>query len=244
MRSEINPNPSVLFIPKNYKGSNGLNVAESVSLAGYPSIGWKVDTYNSWLAQNQNLIKLDLGQEREKYLNQQTKALGSAVGGFVGVVGSALSGDVGGVLEGAVDMSKASMEMEESRINHEYNINRQMAQIESHQMLPNKGTIGSSNTTLLQYGLFDNDIFKNYSIKREFAEKIDSYFDMYGYKTNKVKIPNLNNRPNWNYVKTINATLRADIPQSDLQSLRAIFDNGVTLWHNPETFCDYSANNR
>lgn len=244
MRSEVNPNPSVMFIPKKYKGSSGVNVAESVSLAGYPNIAWKTDTYNAWIGQNQALIKLDMGQEREKYINQQSQLLGSAVGGFVGVVGSAVQGDVGGVLEGAVDMSKASMQMEESRINHEYNVNRQMATIEAHKLLPNKGTIGSNNTTLIQYNLFDNDIFKNYSIKREFAEKLDSYFDMYGYKTNRVKIPNLKNRPNWNYVKTINATIRADIPQSDLQSLRAIFDNGVTLWHRPETFCDYSANNR
>nr|DAM57460.1 MAG TPA: Major tail protein [Caudoviricetes sp.] len=35
-----------------------------------------------------------------------------------------------------------------------------------------------------------------------------------------------------------------DIPQGDLQVIKSIFDNGVTLWHNPQTFLDYSKNNR
>ena len=67
---------------------------------------------------------------------------------------------------------------------------------------------------------------------------------MYGYLTNTVKTPNLNNRPNWNYVKTIGANILGNIPQYDLQAIKDIFDNGVTLWHNPSTFLDYSQNNR
>ena len=72
---------------------------------------------------------------------------------------------------------------------------------------------------------------------------IDNYFSMFGYKTNKVKLPNLNNRTNWNYVKTINCNLLGDIPQTDMQELKELFNNGVTLWHNPSTFLDYSQNN-
>ena len=67
---------------------------------------------------------------------------------------------------------------------------------------------------------------------------------MYGYSTNTLKIPNLNNRPNWNYIKTIGINIVADIPQEDLQTIKNIFDNGVTLWHKPTTFLDYSQNNR
>lgn len=94
------------------------------------------------------------------------------------------------------------------------------------------------------YDYIDNSIFTRYSIKRQFAERIDKFFDMYGYLTNTLKVPNLNNRPNWNYIKTIGCNIIGDIPQNDLQTIKSIFDNGITLWHNTSTFLDYSQNNR
>lgn len=77
-------------------------------------------------------------------------------------------------------------------------------------------------------------------IKTEYAKVIDNYFDMFGYKINTVKRPNITGRRNWNYVKTIGCYIEADIPQDDLQSIKNMFDNGVTFWHNASTFADYS----
>ena len=119
-----------------------------------------------------------------------------------------------------------------------------MAQIEKQKMLPDTGNLSGSNATLLGYELLDNNVFTTYTIKSQFAERIDKFFDCFGYLTNKIKIPNLKNRPNWNYIKTIGANIQAYIPQSDLQTLKNMFDNGITLWHNPSTFLDYSQNNR
>lgn len=81
------------------------------------------------------------------------------------------------------------------------------------------------------------------SIKSQFAQVIDDFFSMYGYKTNKVKLPNLNNRSNWNYIKTINANILGDIPQEDLQEYKQLFNNGITLWHDSSHYLDYSQNN-
>ena len=94
------------------------------------------------------------------------------------------------------------------------------------------------------YDYIDNSIFTRYSIKRQFAERIDKYFDMFGYSTNTLKVPNLNNRPNWNYIKTIGCNVIGDIPQEDIETIKLLFDTGITLWHNPSTFLDYSQNNR
>lgn len=81
------------------------------------------------------------------------------------------------------------------------------------------------------------------SIKSEYAKIIDDYFTMFGYKVNTLKIPNITGRRNWNYVKTVGCYITANIPQNDLQEIKDMFDNGVTLWHNPATFADYSQNN-
>lgn len=91
--------------------------------------------------------------------------------------------------------------------------------------------------------MFHKNLFQTYTIKKQFAEKIDKYFDMFGYQTNLVKIPNLNNRSNWNYIKTQGVNIHAYIPQEDLQIIKSMFDNGITLWHNPSTFLDYSQTN-
>lgn len=81
------------------------------------------------------------------------------------------------------------------------------------------------------------------SIKYEYAKIIDDYFSMYGYKVNELKLPNVTGRRNWNYVKTVGCYIEADIPQEDLQSIKEMFNNGVTFWHNTNTFADYSQNN-
>ena len=60
---------------------------------------------------------------------------------------------------------------------------------------------------------------------------------------NDVKVPNITGRRNWNYIKTIDINITGDIIQDDLQKIKNIFNNGVTLWHNPSTYLDYSQNN-
>lgn len=69
-------------------------------------------------------------------------------------------------------------------------------------------------------------------------------FLCFGYQTNELKVPNLNNRPKWNYVKTAGANILGNIPQEDLETIKSIFNNGVTLWHDTSHFLDYSQTNK
>ena len=81
------------------------------------------------------------------------------------------------------------------------------------------------------------------SIKIEYLKIIDEFFNMFGYKVNEVKIPNLYGRTNWNYVKTIDCNFEGDIPQVDLNIIKTMFNKGVTLWHNPSSMYNYDATN-
>lgn len=118
-----------------------------------------------------------------------------------------------------------------------------LAEERKHSLIPveARGNLNSGDVTYTLGKL----TFTGYlqTIKSQFARCIDDFFSMYGYKTNRVKIPNLENRTNWNYVKTIDINLLGDIPQKDLQKIKDIYNNGVTLWHNPSTFLDYSQSN-
>lgn len=240
--SEINPNPNVYFVPKNFKGVSGVNVSESAVVSGYPSISWKSDYFSNWIAQNSDIVNLNL--ERDQFNYELGIAKDSA--NYMGKqIQNAMTLNVGGF---AMDSANLLLDTYGNSKNHDYDIKQTMAQVQKTSMLPNTGNVGGSNATLLGYNLYNQDIFTRYSIKRQFAERIDMYFDMYGYQTNKVKLPNITGRPNWNYVKTLGLNVlqksNSNVPQEDLQEFKAIFNNGVTLWHNPATFLDYSQNNR
>lgn len=103
---------------------------------------------------------------------------------------------------------------------------------------------GNTNSGDVTYGL-GKLTFSGYfmTVKNEYIRVIDDYFNMYGYKVNSVKIPNIYGRNNWNYVKTIGCNILGDIPQADLQKIKDMFNNGVTLWHKTSTFLDYSQDN-
>lgn len=103
---------------------------------------------------------------------------------------------------------------------------------------------GDINTGDAIFAYAKNTIaFYQMSIKPEYAAICDSFFNMFGYKVNEVKIPNVTGRTNWNYVKTINCYIQADIPQEDLQEIKDMFNRGLTIWHNSATFMDYSQSN-
>ena len=238
--SEINPNPTVQFIPQNYRGASGDSLSDNVSLNGYPTISFKTDTFNTWLAQNSDVISLQMQQENYNY---SIDAIKGGMG-MLGNMGNMLSGDKGSMAGGFKGYIDKSIELMRSDKNHEFYVKNQMAQIEKQAMLPDNASLSSSNSTLLGYNMFDKNIFTRYTIKRQFAEKLDKYFDMFGYTINELKNININSRPNWNYVKTQGANIVGNIPQYDLQTIKEMFDNGITFWHNPETFLDYSQNNR
>ncbi len=90
------------------------------------------------------------------------------------------------------------------------------------------GASGSGNT--FAYGQLDFH-FYNAHITAEYARVIDDYFTRFGYATNQVGIPNINSRPSFNYVKTIDCSITGSVPFEDLVKIRSIFDSGVTFWH-------------
>ena len=80
------------------------------------------------------------------------------------------------------------------------------------------------------------------TIRDEYAEQITNYFKMFGYKVNKLEIPNTKSRESYNYIKSIDANIIGNIPANDLSAIKGIFDKGVTIWHT-DNVGDYSLSN-
>lgn len=119
----------------------------------------------------------------------------------------------------------------------------QLTQINKAAIQPDqaKGQTGSGNarfaTNTLDY------YFSNFSIRAEFAKRIDDFFSMYGYKVNTVKVPETHSRRNWNYIHTIDVNIDGAIPTDDMSKLKRLYNDGVTLWHSASGFLNYGLNN-
>lgn len=68
-------------------------------------------------------------------------------------------------------------------------------------------------------------------VTREVAERLDWYFDWYGYATMAPKQPNLTGRSLFNYVKTQDAIITGAIPAESMAAIKQMFNNGIRLWH-------------
>lgn len=80
-------------------------------------------------------------------------------------------------------------------------------------------------------------------ITAEYAEIIDNFFERFGYAVKKNKVPNMDTRPHWNYVKTGDAYIKGNCPAESLNKIISIFNNGITFWKVPSEVGNYSLDN-
>lgn len=148
-----------------------------------------------------------------------------AVGGVAGIVGGVVTGTPTVAVAGALAVAKAVSEV-----------------IKEPTVPPQaEGNINSGDVVT---ATGENDFhFHVMTIKAEQAKIIDDYFTAYGYRVNALKVPNINGRTNWNYIKTLECNVTGTVPEEDINKIKEIFNKGITIWHNPLTFMDYSQTN-
>ena len=215
-KGAITPGCSIKCYPLNYKGVTN-NYDEGINYGKFPICSYSTDMYTNWLTQNSVNLALNIA---------------SGAGQIIGGAGVAIATGGAGIAVGASSMVSGAA-----------TIANTLAQVYEHSLVPPQAE-GNLNNGDINFSMGINKImFYKMCIKEEYAKIIDSYFTMYGYKVNEVKLPNLTGRLNWNYVKSIGANIEGDIPENDINELKSIFNTGVTLWHNPSTYLDYSQSN-
>ena len=177
--SALTPSMDIIAVPQYYNGSVGANYNEALSSGKYPICGWNTDVYTNWLTQN----AMNIG------ISTVSSAL-TIVGGV------ALTATGGGAFAGGGMIVNGAM-----------GIAQTMGSIYEHKLQPPQAE-GNVNTGNVNFAC-DNLTFTvyNMSIKKEMAAIIDSYFDMFGYKVNAVKVPNKAHRSRYWYTKTIDINI-------------------------------------
>ena len=214
-----------IYPTNDYKGNRTTEYASSydygISAGKLPVISWQSDYYLNWQAQNGS----------NNAFNAGVSVLNGAMNLVSGVndSDSALGASVAGVKGGLQIASSIQQAIHEDRVAS---------------LVPEQA-LGNTNAGDINYSMGKTGFtFQRMSIRAEYAVIIDNYFSAFGYKVNSFKIPQFTSRRNWNFIRTQNIAIEATIPQTDLQEIKDIFDAGVTMWHNPSTFMDYSqANN-
>ena len=187
------------------------------------------DVYAQYILQNKNTIQTNL-----------TNAMINAGAGVIsGAISGAGAGGLGGGIFGALSGAAAGA------LNVSAQVRSENAKQSDLRAVPD----GVINNVDSAFNIVDrNDVvtFYRMSICCENEHIISEIFNMSGYKVNRVDIPNTRSRTRFNYLQTVGANITGSISQRFLEEIKAVYNNGVTIWHyNAEHFnmLDYSYEN-
>ena len=214
------PEPVLLLIPYNYEGRTQLAYQYRIATTNYPQIAVNSDIYKVYLAQNASSLRTGMIDTVNEGLYKGLK------GGLQGYANGGILGAVIGAGEGMLGMMQS--------------VRSTLAKMEDLERLPPQ--MNGTQSSMSDFGVGAKTFYaEKLTIKREYAEIIDGYFDMYGYATHKVKQPNITGRPHWNYVKTNGTTVDAlGVPAPYLNKMNQCFNRGITFWHNPDEVGSYT----
>lgn len=225
LAGDMSCNPQVVLYPKNYKGVPA-NYNEKMILDGFPQCSYNTDSFKAWLAQTGASQLVSFAGGAATVIGGAMKA-GVAAGAATGAAGAgalAIGGVPLAVVGGGIVIAGV------------------LAGVFQHATLPPQAQNSMGNTAMAAMRIKDF-AFMHMHIRAEFAEIIDEYWDVYGYPTHRVKLPNIHTRPHWNYVKTVDVNIVGSVPSDDLAKIKAIYNKGVTFWRNGNEVGDYSLDN-
>lgn len=230
----VNGNLECASIPINYKGLP-TNFQESLLMGGFPQCAWNVDTFKAWIAQNKYAIAAGVATTTIDTVKQVAlAATGVGMAGEVAGMSAAMTGAgsaqtiqaVGQYANAYQNMQNVSYNAQGDVLNKTINL---VAQVKTASTQPNHARGQQSSSVFCAMG-YQGFHYMPYRIQGQFARIIDDFFSMFGYKTNRVKVPNRNGRKAWNYVKTCGCTLTGSAPADVTAALVQIYDRGITFW--------------
>lgn len=249
--------PECVLYPLDYRGV-AKYYDHALVLTGYPTVPWIGDTYKAYMAMNRNQIENALyTQAFNGVINtvsaflggtmtvnnaadmlQAAKADASNAGNTVsqttktGLRQQATGGifsAIGTAGTSAVDFMTSAWQVE-AKLKDVSNIP------------PNVGGLSGAGSVTNALARFDYSTYYM-CVKPEYAEIVDKFFDMFGYNTCTVKVPNTHSRPHWNYVKTVGCEIQGFLPQEAANVIKAVYDRGVTFWKNGDEVGNYTLDN-
>lgn len=223
----INAISSLVLIPHGYK-NRAINEAEAIESPTTPQCSWKSDQYMAWLAQNfMGIVSNTIKNARPQFKMNETPT------------GSELMDPTAGLNSNGLAPTNGAPNVGAHLTGVNVPIGRALTLIDAFVAkpisIPDKFNGELSNTTRYQLRGLGFDVSRRH-ITEEFARKIDQYFDMFGYRMNKVAVPNIHARPKYTFIKTIGCSVHGYAPAYAARRIENIFDKGIRFWDTSATF--------
>lgn len=119
----------------------------------------------------------------------------------------------------------------QGNVSYEKAVASEMAKIQDAKMVADNVALQGGDVYFTYQNQFSGYCLVYRQISNEYIAILENYFKKYGYKVNTIEIPNLHTRESWNYIRTIDCNIKANINAESLEKLRTMFNNGVTVWH-------------
>ena len=230
VKGALAPGCSIRMTPKNYKGAIS-NDEESLNLGKFPICNFVADMYTNWLTQNSiNIAGHTISSDQ---INIAGTAVSSAMQTIAGI---------GMIASGAGALAGAGM-IANGAIGGVSGISNALMQQKQHEMMPSQARGNLNCGDVITSDSKNTFHFYKMCIKKEYAQMIDGYMDMFGYKVNRVKVPNKAHRSRWWYTKTIDVNIDGAIPNKDIQVIKNCYNNGITFWRNADEIQNYALSN-
>lgn len=250
----------LICVPENYKMQSGIIDDYKLVINGFPQCAYTLDAYRAWIAGGgQKYQQLGLIQGIASGLQSGIQA-GMSILGIGQNIHNAYEDAANTIQAGAPIQKTVDAYTQAERMNQMGNI-RTMSSL--------TGIAGGLANTAVNYMSTDYQAgnmvnvpvgtptanalvamrelnFRCYELNiiAQDAQRIDDFFSMYGYATNKIKVPNMNGRPQWNYVKTKGCVISGNVPAGIRTRIAQIFDSGIRFWNNGDNIGNYSLNNK
>lgn len=249
--------PECVLYPLDYRGV-AKYYDHALVLTGYPTVPWIGDTYKAYMAMNRNQIE-------NAIFTQGANGVMNTVSAFLG--GAMTVNNAADMLQAAkADASNAGKTVSQttktglrqqamggifsaigtagtSIVDYMTSVWQVEAKLKDVSNIPpNVGGLSGAGSVTNALSRFDYSAYYM-CVKPEYAEIVDKFFDMFGYNTCTVKVPNTHSRPHWNYVKTIGCEIQGFLPQEAANIIKAVYDKGVTFWKNGDEVGNYTLDN-
>ena len=232
----IIPDGIIIARVQNYNGGTNENdwTNNAVSFTGFPLFPVQNDQFTLAKSQAQSMNNLARTQANARIDFNGWMDL-------VGIAGNTLGGNVGSLFTGAVSTIQ---NLATGIFNEQQNAEtaRQRINMMQSAISLTGASAGGAESVMLSLSETLNIHIRFWSIRSEYQTKLQQYFDAFGYASNRIGVPNMNNRPRYNYVRCNSVNIYGNIPQEHLSAIRNMFLNGVTFWHDHDNVGTYGNN--
>lgn len=242
----INSDGEFMLRPLGYRtvalDSVSLNYEDALMCTRTPLCGWNNDSYKCWLAQHKSGITAGVVSDSVSALGNFVKSMffhrtpENKARGKYGKAARATN-EANQKVSAFIDLGVSAVEIIS-------NVLGTLGDAKAQPNTPRGDTTGVMDISNRTFGFR----FYHCVVKPEYMTTIDDFFTKFGYCVMETKVPSINNRPEYTYVKTQGCEITGTADGRSVNSAVAreicdVFDNGITFWRHWNHVGDYTVNN-